>query len=212
MTYENRCPFYGCKEVYVRFGAGEKTGDIPIHVLANRLGDHLSSSIILKTHVPTGCDATSKTGTKSSAIKNNPERFLEDFRIKEPSDAAFKSAEHYLVNVIQPSSNCRTFDELRYEMYRIQEKGLSELSPTSYSLHRHLLRSHYFVTFCLTLEQSLLYHNKSIHSPLNFGSKSVNGILLPNKYLRIMPTQYVTRCSCKKGCTKICGCKPEHCT
>ena len=27
-----------------------------------------------------------------------------------------------------------------------------------------------------------------------------------------MPTQYVTRCSCKKGCTKVCGCKPEHCT
>ena len=30
----------------------------------------------------------------------NPERFLEDFRIGEPSDAAFKNAEHHLVNVI----------------------------------------------------------------------------------------------------------------
>ena len=93
------------------------------------------------------------------------------------------------------------------------KKGLSELPPTSYSLYGHLLRSHYFVNFCLTFEQSLLHQNKSIHSPLNFGSsKSVNGILLPNKYLRIMPIQYVTRCSCKKACTKVCGCKPEHCT
>ena len=60
---ENRCRFYGCKEVWVRFGTGEKTRDIPIHVLANKLGNHLSSSIILKTHVLTGCDVTSKIGT-----------------------------------------------------------------------------------------------------------------------------------------------------
>ena len=71
----------------------------------------------------TGCDVTSKIGTKSSAMKNNPERFLEDFGIGEPSDAAFKSAEHYLVNLIQPSSNCRTLDELRYEMYRTQKRS-----------------------------------------------------------------------------------------
>ena len=122
LTYENRCRFYGCKEVWVRFGAGEKTSDIPIHVLANKLGDHLSSLIILKTHVLTECDVTSRIGTKSSAMKNNPERFLEDFGIGEPSDAAFKSAEHFLVNVIQPSSNCRTFDELRCEMYCTQKK------------------------------------------------------------------------------------------
>ena len=78
----------------------------------------------------TGCHGTSKIGTKSSAIKNNPERFLEDFRIGEPFNTAFKSVEHYLVNVIQPSSNIRTFDELRYEMYRTQEKRLSELPLT----------------------------------------------------------------------------------
>ena len=40
LTYENSCRFYGCKEVWVRFGAGEKTRDISIHVLANKLGDH----------------------------------------------------------------------------------------------------------------------------------------------------------------------------
>ena len=52
LIYQNSCQFYGCKEVWVRFGAGE-TRDIPIHVLAKNLKDHLSSSIILKTHVVT---------------------------------------------------------------------------------------------------------------------------------------------------------------
>ena len=69
LTYENRCRFYRCKEIWVRFGVGEETRDIPIHVLANKLGDHLSPSIILKT-LP-GCDVTSKIGTKSSAMKKN---------------------------------------------------------------------------------------------------------------------------------------------
>ena len=212
LTYEKRCRFYGCKELWVQFGAGEKTRNIPIHILADKLGDHLSSSIILKTHVLTGCDVTSKIGTKSSAMKINPERFLQVFGVVEPSDIAFKRAERYLVNVIESSSNCMTFDELRYEMYRTQNKGLSELPPTSYSLHGYLLRSHYFVNFCLSPEQSDIHQNNLIPSPLNFGWKRVNGILLPQKYLRIMPSQYVTRCSCKKGCTKKCGCKPEQCT
>ena len=122
LTYENRCWFYRFREAWVRFGAGEKNKDIPIQVLANKLGDHLSSLIILKTHVLTRCDVSSKIETKSSAIKNNPERFFEDFRIGEPSDAVFKSAEHYLVNVIQWSSNCSTFGELRYEMCCTQKK------------------------------------------------------------------------------------------
>ena len=96
LIYQNSCQFYGCKE------AGE-TRDIPIHVLAKNLKDHLSSSIILKTHVVTECDVTGKIWTKSSAMKNIPERFLEDVRIWKPSYVAFKSAEHYLVNVIQTS-------------------------------------------------------------------------------------------------------------
>ena len=47
---------------------------------------------------------------------------------------------------------------------------------------------------------------------MNFGWKSVNGVLVRKKYLQILLTQYVPRCSCKTGCAKICGYKPEHCT
>ena len=56
-------------------------------------------------------------------MKNNPVRFLDDFEIGEPFDAAYKSAEDYLVNVIQPSSNCRMFDKLRYEMYHTKTRS-----------------------------------------------------------------------------------------
>ena len=62
-------------------GAGEKARDIYLHVLTKKLGDHLSSSIILKMHVFIGYDATSKIGARSSAMKNNPEKFIEVFGI-----------------------------------------------------------------------------------------------------------------------------------
>ena len=57
-TYKNRYRFYECKEVWVCSGAGEKARDIHIHVLTKKLGDHLSSLIILKTYVLTWCDVT----------------------------------------------------------------------------------------------------------------------------------------------------------
>ena len=208
LTYVNRCRIYGCREIWNRFGTGERTRDIPIHLLAAKLGENLSSSIILKAHVVTGCDVTSKIDTKSSALKKNPERFLHDFGIGEPSDAAFGHAEQYLVNVLQENSQCKTFDELRYKMYRTQNKGLSELPPNSHSLHGHLLRSHHFINFCLSLE----HNDVNMQSPLDFAWKLVHGMLVPHKYLRILPKKYINRCSCKKGCKKGCGCKPELCT
>ena len=73
-----------------------KNRDIPIYVLKNKLGDHLSSLIILKTHLLTGYDVTSKIGRNSSTMKNNPEKFLEDYRTGAPCDAAFKGAKQYL--------------------------------------------------------------------------------------------------------------------
>ena len=88
--------------------------------MANKLGDHLSSSIILKTHMLTGSDVNSKIGTKSSAMKSNPERFLENFGYF-GSDAAYPML--CLVNVIQPSSTCRIFDELRHEMHYTQKRS-----------------------------------------------------------------------------------------
>ena len=88
--------------------------------MANKLGDHLSSSNILKTHMLSGFDVTSKIGTKYSAIKNNPERFLENFGYF-GIDAAYPML--YLVNVIQPSSTCRIFDELRHEMHYTQKRS-----------------------------------------------------------------------------------------
>ena len=36
-------------------------------------------NVIMKAHILTGCDVTSKIGTKSAALSCEPERFLQQF-------------------------------------------------------------------------------------------------------------------------------------
>ena len=102
LAYENRFQFYGHKEVCFHFRTGEKTMNNPIHGMENKLGDHLSSLIILKTHVLTGCDVVQLVRLEQNLLQWSTIQkwFLEDLGIGEPSNAAFKNAEHYLVNII----------------------------------------------------------------------------------------------------------------
>ena len=86
--------------------------------MANKLGDILSSSIILKTHVLTGSDVTSKIGTKSSAIKNNPERF--------PVDLGYFRLMSF--NNVQPVGSLTNEGMKCF----IHKKGLSELPPATH--------------------------------------------------------------------------------
>ena len=69
-------------------------------------------SVIIKAHILTGCDITSKIGTKLWVLKCKPEKFgdIDD-------SLSYRNAEQYLVKLLYSSSNCTTFDELFYEIY-----------------------------------------------------------------------------------------------
>ena len=65
-------------KIWVKFGIHERQRYIPIHRLAEILGTEKSRAL-LKAHILTGCDVTSKTGSKSVACKACPEKHLYDF-------------------------------------------------------------------------------------------------------------------------------------
>ena len=111
ITYMSKCKSLNCNEVWLLFGSGEKSRYLPIHTLAYKMGYTLSSSILLKVHVLTGCDVTSKLGTKPTALKSSPENYLESFGVGEASEISFQQAEKYLVNVLQRNSGCSTFSQ-----------------------------------------------------------------------------------------------------
>ena len=70
LNYIHHFSSIGLSELWIRFGTSDKTRHIPIHKLGEVLGSNMCS-IILKAHILTGCDVTSKIGTKPAALKTN---------------------------------------------------------------------------------------------------------------------------------------------
>ena len=68
----------GLEELWIRAGVGENTRYVPLHTMNGKLGNDLCR-VLPALHSLTGCDITSKVGTKKSALKANPERLLMHF-------------------------------------------------------------------------------------------------------------------------------------
>ena len=105
----------GVEELWIKYGTGDKFRHIPVHKLGCVLGTQLCK-IILKSHVLTGSDVTSKVGTKAAALNNELEKYLESFgEMNKPSLESLEKAEKYLVRVLQKNSKCTNSNEPRYD-------------------------------------------------------------------------------------------------
>ncbi|KAJ8668266.1 hypothetical protein QAD02_009929 [Eretmocerus hayati] len=138
----------GLNTLWIRAGNAKTVRDIPIHLLAAHYGEEFCS-VLPAIHHLTGSDYTSKIGTKTKALQGNPVHFLLRFA-KDDSEIcieeSIKLAEEYLVNIVQKSSKCDTFDRLRLWSYYHSNKSLIEdLPPTSKSIRLHILRAFYVV-------------------------------------------------------------------
>ena len=70
-----------------------------MHDMAQQLGDGMCN-VIMKAHILTGCDVTSKIGSKSAALSCEPERFLQQFGETRMSvEDNLRIVEGYLVKV-----------------------------------------------------------------------------------------------------------------
>ena len=68
----------GLYELWLKAGSGNSTKYIPIHSLASDKGPDLCK-VLPAVHTLTGCDYTSKVGTKQAALKANPVDYLQGF-------------------------------------------------------------------------------------------------------------------------------------
>jgi len=69
---------HGLTELWVTGRVDGKTRFISVHVIAVKVGK-LVCEVFPATHVLTGCDITSKFGTKAAGIKAEPVLYLKDF-------------------------------------------------------------------------------------------------------------------------------------
>ena len=67
----------GLKELWVRAGRGNTTRFVPLHILHDRQGNDLCM-VLPALHSLTGCDITSKIGTKKAALQSNRKSTFKD--------------------------------------------------------------------------------------------------------------------------------------
>ena len=134
-------------KIWVKFGILERQRHITVYQLTEILGTK-KSRVLHKANILTGCDATSKIGSKTAAFKACTEKYLYDFG-EQFHDYRFQMAEKYLVKVIEPNIAAKSFDDLRYMTYTTRKTLFSELPPTSSAirtlimsllLYKHLLQ------------------------------------------------------------------------
>ena len=135
----------GLRELWVRAGRGSTTTRfVPLHILHTRLGSALCT-VLPAVHSLTGCEITSKIGTKKAALKADPESHLHGFGTTIPlTSATIQRAEQYLVNVVDVGSKSNNFQELREHQFHFS-KSISHqnLLPTSQGIEPRIHRAFY---------------------------------------------------------------------
>ena len=92
------------KEVWNQFGTGDKTRYIPVHSLVQNIGKFRASSL-LAAHILSGCDVTSKVGTKAAAIKQIDLTLPLFGQSQTAKVESLQDSERYLVKLLEPSGN-----------------------------------------------------------------------------------------------------------
>lgn len=195
----------GLQELWLRFGSGDKTRFLPGHVLAKRWGKQMCD-VLPAAHCLTGCDITSKFGTKAAAIKADPVRYLSHFGKPGVNlQDCLRDAEAYLVHVIHHGEHdIEKMDGLRVKLYH-QKKSVTllDLPPTSHATKGHILRA-----FFLTYIQINCLGDLSL-VPTEYGFIMQNDSLLPDKLYRSLPENMTIICNCGKCATQMCPCRQD---
>jgi len=131
----------GLKELWVWAGRDNTTRFVPLHILHSWHGNDLCK-VLPALHSLTGCDITSKIGTKKAALQTNPEIHLQGFgMLAEISPVQIQHAERYL-NVVKSGSNASNFTDLRRELFHFSKSTSHQnLPPTSQGLEPSICRA-----------------------------------------------------------------------
>ena len=176
------------------------------------------SSVLPTLHSLTGCDITSKVGTKKSALVANPEVYLRTFgKSSTLSTEEIRKAEEYLVHTLKNNMTLKDFVALRADIFNFsKECSHLNLPPTSCALLPHIKRSFYnSYTMTHILDQSL--HTLD---PKLYGFIMVDSRLQAEMTMSEINEQWTVVCKCTNCsrttcpcrnhnvmCARFCGCK-----
>ena len=197
---------HNIEELWVKAGIGDTTRYVPLHTIFKCIGKDLSA-VLPAVHSLTGCDITSKIGTKKSALKAEPKKYLKCFGISPIlSQIVLQDAELYLVKVLKLNSEAKNVVELRDEIFHHSKVSSHQnLPPTTQGLLPHIK--------CALFNAYTIMHvmdagNMAIW-PLNFGFKFEvdSEMLIPEMSWKTLASHWSIVCSCSKCIRSTCPCR-----
>jgi len=137
--------FFDLKYLWFITGRSSSRFIIPIHDLINVMESDLID-ILPAVHALTGCDTTSKIGTKTSAFKTAEKygyELIYSFGKSELTEQMINNAERFLVRCLSSNENIGCFDELRYEVFHKKQLqfNIETFPPISNSIKIHIKRA-----------------------------------------------------------------------
>ena len=171
----------------MRGGIGDTTRYIPVHRVGVIMGP-IMCEVLPAVYQLSGCDTTSKFGTKQTALKVSPDHYLSEFG-QDPNDIYLNLVEEYLVQVLKPGTPLKTLNDLRYHLYHHSKKTLDELPPTSQAAKEHILRAFYG-----THIQVNCLRQQRLDSTV-FGCYKENDVLLLCNPRVLVPEDLVSNCN-----------------
>ena len=168
----------GLQELWVKAGRGNTTRFVPLHILHERLGTRMCT-MLPALHSLTGCDITSKIGTKKAALKADPVANLQGFGATAPLvPSLIQQAEQYLVHVIDDGNKSSNFLQLRASLLKVNFTPESTTDPQG--LEPHIYRAFYNAYITMHVLDRQLNVGTADLDPLDYGFLQENGNLLPS--------------------------------
>ena len=159
--------YFDLEELWFVSGKGNSRTFFPIHDLTTDL-DSQVSEVLSAIHALTRCDAASKVGTKSRAVREGAACYhlLYAFGRDALSDEMIADAETFLLKYIT-KHDVDTLDELRFIVYheKYLEFATEHFLPNSDNLRKHTLRAY---LQCYIWLHSAFLENIELH-PLEYG-------------------------------------------
>ena len=216
----------GLKELWLVRNSGLKRSILPLHDICMALGDELTKCFPA-LHALTGCDTTSKIATKLAALNavRKPENssLIKNFDSPQLTESAIQMAETFLVKCLKPSTDLKTFDDLRVDGFNSNGLKLNfeRTTCTSTNVKKHILRGYYQQQLWV---QAPFRDASLIMNAESYGFVRRGSLLVPEIVIS-KPKGLPDPCTCGKcarknvcpcriaviKCCKYCKCKAGDC-
>ena len=197
-------------DIHIWFKTGVKEGTryIPIHTLAEKLGNDVCS-VLLPFHALTGCDSVSffKGKGKKKGLRlilDTKESFLTLAELGDSlqlNDDVARTCERFVCRMYQPNNNISSINKLRYNIFCKTPVQNQNLPPCYDSLLQHLKRANF---------QTAVW-KKSLHARMDLGSPVGNGWIDTENGLK---PELMTQASAPQELVELtsCKCRGSRCT